>query len=344
MHAKRRRGGSAGTLSPRLEQLLGDPRIRAVASLEQDSEDWRADLDRLLRADRSLTRDSAGEAAIKAVQRLLVFLGYSTSIGGSFRIDGDFGRGTNRGVAQFQLEHGLDAPISRRALCYPCTFQTASKKIVAIPDVTFDVPTLKALLTAVLRAIDRDDVTFGNFDDALFHLNALATRRFLDCREILARYGPAVSDAIDQIQAEAGFDMQPEWVLSIIKQETDGIVRPRFEQHKLSKFNANQPRADFSELRFRSMSIGLGQIMGFNHARVGASSAREMLHSPPREQVLYVARFLLPKKRTVAKREPTDDDYRTVARFYNGPGYEAHFYHEGLQRRFREFRTLLAGS
>ncbi len=29
-----------------------------------------------------------------------------------------------------------------------------------------------------------------------------------------------------------------------------------------------------------------------------------------------------------------------MARYYNGPAYEKHFYHEQLQRWFREFRLL----
>ena len=81
--------------------------------------------------------------------------------------------------------------------------------------------------------------------------------------------------------------------------------------------------------------------MGFNHARVGAASAREMLHSPAGDQVLYVARFLLPRRKIVAKADPASDDFHSVARFYNGSGYAKHFYHERLARWFREFRRLM---
>ena len=136
--------------------------------------------------------------------------------------------------------------------------------------------------------------------------------------------------------------MERAWVLAIITIETAGVVRPRFEQHKLSKFNKESPRADLVELRYRSMSIGLGQIMGFNHDRVGASSARAMLSSPAEEQVLYVARFLAAKKNIVAKSQPTPSDFRGLARFYNGPKYETHFYHESLENRFLEFRKIAA--
>ena len=84
---------------------LKDERIQKIISVSGDESDWRADLERLEHGDTTLTRQSAGESAIKAVQRLLVFLGYSTASSGAFLIDGDFGRGTNRGVAQFQFEN-----------------------------------------------------------------------------------------------------------------------------------------------------------------------------------------------------------------------------------------------
>lgn len=53
---------------------LPDESIRRVLSLHGD-ESWRDDLERLQRGDTTLTRQTAGEAAIKALQRLLIFLG-----------------------------------------------------------------------------------------------------------------------------------------------------------------------------------------------------------------------------------------------------------------------------
>ena len=35
-----------------------------------------------------------------------------------------------------------------------------------------------------------------------------------------------------------------------------------------------------------------------------------------------------------------ESDFKTMARFYNGPAYAKHFYHERLQRWFREFKYL----
>jgi hypothetical protein len=71
------------------------------------------------------------------------FLGYSTATSGAYIIDGDFGRGTNRGVAQFSYENQLPGAVSREMLCYDCSFQNARKKITAIPDVAIDGPLLK---------------------------------------------------------------------------------------------------------------------------------------------------------------------------------------------------------
>jgi hypothetical protein len=92
----------------------------------------------------------------------------------------------------------------------------------------------------------------------------------------------------------------------------------------------------------RSMSLGLGQIMGENYAAVGATSATQLFTAPIAEQVAFIARFLKGKSAVVGKKNPTDEDFRAVARFYNGSGYEAHRYHETLARWFREFRQLNA--
>lgn len=313
---------------------IREPDILQILTLPDTDDDWQADLQRFEAGDVTLTRKSAGETSIKAVQRLLVFLGYSTSSTGAFAIDGDFGRGTNRGVAQFQLEHGLNAATRRNTLCYPCTWQTARKNIVAIPDTRLTVETLGAMLDVAREAIRNNEVTCGSFDEALFQLNSLHQRRFYSCKQILEKYGNLADRAAQEE------NIRPEWILTIIKQETAGVVRPRFEQHWLTKFNTREPDADFAELRYRSMSFGLGQVMGFNFDQVGAPSARAMFNSPLEDQVRFVARFLAPRREVVSKSNPTENDFRTVARFYNGPGFAKHHYHESIQRWFREFKML----
>lgn len=182
----------------------------------------------------------------------------------------------------------------------------------------------------------------GEFDDAIFHLNALDKRQYLDCRKILARYGEMAETASRQLLEETDTLVRPEWILAIIRQETAGIIRPRFEQHYLSRLNRKQPNTDLEELRMQSMSMGLGQVMGANYKRVGALSATELFTAPAERQVGFVARFLRSKGDVVKKANPTAADFRKVARYYNGPKYEAHLYHEKLERWHREFRMLMA--
>ena len=325
-----------------LQDLLNDPQVKQITNHPKDSESlWRSDLERFLSGDTTLTRKSAGEAGIKAVQRLLIFLGYSTSSTGAFAIDGDFGRGTNRGVAQFQVENSLTRSINRSTLCYPCQWNTASSLITSIPDARLTPATLEKMLTKALERIESGHIMTGRFDDAIFHLNALDKGEFLGCREILARYGEMAKIASQQLLQETGILVRPEWILSIVRQETAGVIRPRFEQHYLSRLNDEQPMTELEELRMQSMSMGLGQIMGANYKKVGAQRATDLFTATTERQVGFVAQFLRSKGDIVKKINPTDADFRVVASYYNGPKYEAHHYHESLERWYREFRMLM---
>lgn len=329
---------------PMLEALQ-DPRIRQVVAFD-GGDSWRPDLERLMAGDTSLDRHSAGEAGIRGIQRLFIFLGYSTAATGAFSIDGSFGRGTNRALAQFQFDHGVTDKISRQHLTYDAQWNTAAKNIVAIPDTRLDLESLDRMLSSAREAIESGDVALGDFDHALEHLNLLDQRKSFSCAQIAERYGLLVDAAITAIEGERGITIVPEWILSIIKQETGGVIRPRFEQHWLTKLDKKQSDGDLSELRYQSMSFGLGQILGVNASRVKAPSARSMFTSPVDQQVLYVARFLAsyPELRPKLEiEEPTLDDFAVIARRYNGPAYASHHYHESIQGWFREFRRLRAG-
>jgi hypothetical protein len=325
-----------------LHDLIRDRRIkRIITHPEDDNAVWRADLERFIDGDTTLTRKSAGESAIRAIQRLLIFLGYSTSSSGAFAIDGDFGRGTNRGVAQFLVEDGRSRSIDRKTLCYPCQWNTARARITAIPDVRLTPATLEKMADVAIQRCKAKQIMTGQFDDAIFHLNALDKRQYLNCRDILARYGDMAQAASDTLLDETGKRVRAEWILAIIRQETAGVIRPRFEQHYISRLNRKHPAVDLAELRMQSMSMGLGQVMGANYKRVGAASATELFTAPAARQVEFVARFLRSKADVVAKTNPSERDFRELARYYNGPKYEAHHYHEGLARWHREFKMLM---
>ena len=324
-----------------LHDLAHDPRlVRILTHPDHDPDLWRQDFGRFMQGDLSPTRRSASESAVIAIQRLLIFLGHSTSSSGAFSVDGDFGRGTNRGIAQFRLEQGLSTAISRAQLCYPCRWNTARNLIASVPEARLTPPVLEAMANEALRRCESGAVMTGDVDDALFHLNALQKRQFLTCRNIAERYADDARRACDRVQEQSGIKVLPIWVLSIVRQETAGVMRPRFEQHYLTRLNGRNPLADLSEIRMQSMSLGLGQIMGANYKRVGAETAHQLFTATSDQQIEFVARFLKPRADTVARTHPTDADFRRVSRFYNGPKYEAHHYHESLARWFNEFRSL----
>jgi peptidoglycan hydrolase-like protein with peptidoglycan-binding domain len=324
--------------------LGNDPQIRKIMSAQASDTAWEEALSRIRSGDAKMTRRSVGERPIKSVQRLLNFLGYSTASRGGFSIDGDFGRGTNRGIAQFQFDHGLNKRVTREALTYDCTSPvSAGKNILAVPETRLDLKTAEALLGAAREAIDTGDVTCGNFTDALFHLNKSQAREQLECAEIARRYGPAADKAIGRVQEELGVRVVRNWVLAIIKTETGGIIKPRFEQHHLTKRARKKPDEPLAEIRYEALSFGLGQVMGFNYELVGAPSARAMLTSSTADQVLYVARYLAENswcKPVIGRSRPTAADFAKVARGYNGPKYADHLYHEKIARWFREFSEL----
>lgn len=324
--------------------LIQDSQIQKILNPPNATSLWKDDLKRLESGDMTLNRKSAGENSIRAFQRLMIFLGYSTSSSGAFSIDGDFGRGTNRALAQFEFEHGLAKPnLTRRSLAYDCNWRSARKLITTIPDTLLNIKTLEKMLQVAKENIKTGTLNCGDFDEAIFQLNALDKHDLMDCRKINNKYGKLTEKASEVLRNIRDITIHPEWILAIIRQETAGVVRPRFEQHWLSKLVKKNPQTDISELRYQSMSFGLGQILGVNYNRVGASSAKELYTFPLEQQIISIARFLTLSSKVrpvVRKLNPNENDFKIVARYYNGSGYATHHYDESLARWFREFSLI----
>ena len=69
-----------------------------------------------------------------------------------------------------------------------------------------DLPTLEKMIEIALETIATNKIPFGDFNDALFHLNSLYKGRALDCRQILERYGAAVNQAVETIRTEKNIE------------------------------------------------------------------------------------------------------------------------------------------
>ena len=78
---------------------------------------------------------------------------------------------------------------------------------------------------------------------------------------------------------------------------------------------------------FMSISMGLAQIMGFNHKMVGYSSPHEMFDdfsSSSDAQITAMFRFI--QKKPVCLKAAKSDDFAAFAHGYNGSGYAANKY------------------
>ena len=188
---------------------LGDQALVGVRRAVADADAVRQ---RLAQVDtgQALERGERGRDAVKAVQRALVALGYSTSrsqgtTDGAAVIDGDFGAGTERGVQQLQAEGGLAA------------------------DGRVDAGTLAALDgsgKALLGAMDADerrrqrDVLDGTMN--------------LSAADLKTLFRPAIVDAA----TEGGVKEEVVAAIMVVESAGGGFNRPKFESHHRAALKA----------------------------------------------------------------------------------------------------------
>lgn len=322
---------------PKLIKLINDDVLKVMTPLGREPQ-WHEDLERFIKNGKEIREKDLGEAVVEALQRLLNFLGYATSRRGKFKVDGDFGRGTHRGIAQFQFDYKLKGALSLDTLAYDCSWQNAHLKLLDFPELKLNRSTVYALVQVVRKNIEQQHLLCGDFSTALKQLNRSQTRSYYSCREIQYHYGDFAEDAVQRVATQSG-RVHPRWILAIIKQETGGVIRPRFKQYLFSRLVKQYPNTDAATLRFSAMDSGLGQIPGTDFSKAGASNPEALVCSPLAEQVYFVARYLSHHS-SAATDEPSDDDFHAIAQYYNGPEYKKHDYHASLKRRYHEFKVL----
>ena len=114
-------------------------------------------------------------------------------------------------------------------------------------------------------------------------------------------------------------------------------IEDRWEQVKKASTVAGE------EYALSSASLGLPQIMGFNHKQAGYDSALHManafiLGGEP-EQLGALATFIENDPRLL--RAARDKDWTAFARTYNGPGYRRNRYHINLATYYNMYSAKL---
>lgn len=95
-----------------------------------------------------------------------------------------------------------------------------------------------------------------------------------------------------------------------------------------------------AEAAYRSISIGIGQVMGANFRACGYSNAREMFKDAMKglaAQAEQMLSFIHADRRLV--KAANEHDYKTFARIYNGPGYKKNRYDTELAKFVRRYSS-----
>lgn len=137
---------------------------------------------------------------------------------------------------------------------------------------------------------------------------------------------------------------------------SDGKLLIRFENHVFAKRSGNDTvksthknnAAEFEALNkaiqidekaaYKSISMGIGQIMGFNAGRVGYVTAKEMydvFSNSLEAQIAGIFDFVNTDKNLL--NAARTNDFKTFAYYYNGSGYAANKYDEKLENAKKAF-------
>lgn len=95
---------------------------------------------------------------------------------------------------------------------------------------------------------------------------------------------------------------------------------------------------------YKSVSMGAGQIMGFNAQGIGYGSAREMFDEFQRSQkAQLVGVFEFIRVTRVVLKAAKAKDWATFAKHYNGPGYKANAYDTKLKNSYDTWKRVTKG-
>lgn len=333
-------GGVLGFLGGK---LLTQSRLRTIlfdGLSEADKKSEEQALDQIANGQLTFTAATGIHAGVRAVQIMLLTLGYPTGreqvrnragriigVSGTFTLDNDYGPGTEAGMQLFQREWNdahpnADTPLRVDGAC--------------------DSSTLSALMTATTERVS--GTSFGEF---AAQKDILARTALMNTQEIDNNYG-------EYIRATASeYSIPDDVVAAIIIVETVGWIRHRLEYHWYQRFlnlrnNGGRPirgitqnqlqNMSLSEIRILSSSWGLGQVMGFNLYNAGITFDEMQNVSDYSEQVNMIGRFLQANNLLAAAR---NRNWNAIAAIYNGPG-RVGFYAPQLQAASNAWLNFMA--
>lgn len=149
----------------------------------------------------------------------------------------------------------------------------------------------------------------------------------------------------EQFRQHFSFDANTTWQGHQWRPDSNG---PWLPMHQLDG-QANEWRAfelarSFDETAaLKSLSMGLPQIMGFNHATLGYPTVQAMFQDFQKDVRNHLASFFSFMEKNGLVEAVRQGDYRAFAKVYNGPG-QMDEYARRMEQYAQTFRTLRAGA
>lgn len=126
----------------------------------------------------------------------------------------------------------------------------------------------------------------------------------------------------------------------------EGLAYPHWGEHPYPASSdgnydrLNRARAINAEAAFRSVSIGLGQILGENFEQVGCASAHAMFDAARQSEANQLSQMVAFIKANKLDGFLRLRQWASFAERYNGPGYRKNAYDEKLATAYQHWRRV----
>ncbi|MEO1396550.1 MAG: N-acetylmuramidase family protein [Cyanobacteria bacterium J06634_5] len=282
---------------------------------------------------------------VSEIQQALINAGYGSLIKG-FSVDGAFGRLSRQALNTFKVDNDLGDP----DICDKATVEKLLR--FSVNEFSYIYPPI--------RYGDRD---FISTIPVAAKQTALSTQDYKTLAKEFDIEEPAIRAVVEVESAGSGFlikepaPARPKILFEahIFYRETPKPVsktRPDLSSRKWNKALYKGGSGEWNRLidamafdpaaALRSVSWGLGQVMGFNHKRAGCSTVEQLVveaHQNEAAQLRHMLNFCKTDGRLIPALKKKDWD--TFARGYNGESYKKNNYHKRLAASYAKWKKRL---
>ena len=284
---------------------------------------------------------------IRDVQQLLVNAGYHTVVKG-FSVDGLFGRLSRQALNSFKEDITLSEPDQLNSITVEKLLELSTKEFEYMyPPVRYG---RRGFISTIPMGAEQKALSAADYETAAqeYGLEVAAVRAVVEIESAGSGFlirEPAPARPKILFEAHIFYAETPKPV-----SQTRPDLSSKSWNKALYKGGSGEWERLFDAMTFdpipalRSASWGLGQIMGFNHERLGCETVEQLVieaHQGELPQLRHMLNFCKtePKNRLIPALQ--SKDWVTFARIYNGPGYRENKYDEKLAASYARWKQQL---